>query len=137
MFQTLYYDSGNMLQSHLARWDGQLSMDSDGENDWYADLLPGEDTVASIGLDGIETKGQAILDVQTVSGRGIEMVTGLTVEQKEEKSNVRPSLILRRAGDESLWQIAKASGSSVDMIRKVNNLDGEPARERMLLIPVL
>jgi len=48
----------------------------------------------------------------------------------------RPSLIVRRAGANRLWDIAKDSGSTVEAIQKVNGLQGEPAPDQMLLIPV-
>ena len=55
---------------------------------------------------------------------------------KRSKDPNRPSLILRRAGDQCLWDIAKAAGSTMEAIRKANGLSGEPAPEQMLLIPV-
>jgi hypothetical protein len=44
---------------------------------------------------------------------------------------------LRRAGDGSLWELAKASGSTVAAIRSANDLENEPLDDRMLLIPVI
>ena len=41
-----------------------------------------------------------------------------------------------RAGAESLWELAKASRSTVEAIRQANNLEEEPLDDRMLLIPV-
>ena len=49
----------------------------------------------------------------------------------------RPSLILRRAGEGSLWDLAKASGSTVSAIRSANGLEEEPLDDRLLLIPVI
>ena len=65
------------------------------------------------------------------------MVTGLELMQSKQPDPGRPSLILRRAGENSLWELAKASGSTMDAIRRANNLSGEPARDQMLLIPVI
>jgi hypothetical protein len=36
----------------------------------------------------------------------------------------------------SLWTLAKENGSTMEAIRKANNLSGELTDERMLLIPV-
>jgi hypothetical protein len=48
----------------------------------------------------------------------------------------RPSLILCRAGERSLWELAKQCGSTVDAICRANQLTGEPAADKILLIPV-
>ena len=56
-------------------------------------------------------------------------------ELRQPDSN-RPSVILRRAGEDSLWQIAKTTGSTVDAIRSANALEQEPNPDRLLLIPI-
>jgi len=48
----------------------------------------------------------------------------------------REKKILRRTGEDRLWDIAKACGSTVEAICRLNDITGEPAPERMLLIPV-
>jgi hypothetical protein len=37
---------------------------------------------------------------------------------------------------EPIWDIAKASGSTVDAIRQANNLEEEPQQGQILLIPI-
>jgi len=49
----------------------------------------------------------------------------------------RPSLLLQRMGEGDLWSLAKATGSTVDAILDANGLQGEPAPDQMLLIPVI
>ena len=67
----------------------------------------------------------------------IAMVTGLNTGELQEPDPARPSVVLRRAGRRSLWELAKENGSSVDAIRSANRLQGEPEPQQMLLIPVL
>jgi hypothetical protein len=64
------------------------------------------------------------------------MVTGLQVGEISPKDPARPSVILRRAGEEALWSIAKSTGSTVTAIRDANDLETEPEFGRILLIPV-
>ena len=64
------------------------------------------------------------------------MVTAVEMGQLRQTDPDRPALILRRAGEKRLWDIAKDSGSRVEDIRRANGLKGEPAPEQMLLIPV-
>ena len=64
------------------------------------------------------------------------MVTGLEMGELQQPDPNRPSLILRRSGGQSLWELAKAHGSTVDAIRGANRLEEEPDETQMLLIPV-
>lgn len=70
------------------------------------------------------------------SGAPIPMVVGLELGEEKPLDPARPSLILRRAGEEDLWTIAKDCGSTVEAICKANQLQQEPEKGQMLLIPV-
>ena len=65
-----------------------------------------------------------------------ESIAALTVSDEPIASADRPSLILRRKGQDSLWQIAKDTGSTVEKIKAANGLEEEPAADKMLLIPI-
>ena len=79
---------------------------------------------------------QVKLTVQVYSGQTIPMVTELEIGEQREADPSRPSIILRRAGDEGLWTIAKDYGSTVQAIREANQLADEPENGQMLLIPI-
>lgn len=66
----------------------------------------------------------------------IPTVSGLTLGQLQPPDRDRPSLLICRAGDRSLWELAKAAGATREAIEKANALEGEPSQDRMLLIPV-
>lgn len=70
------------------------------------------------------------------SGQPIPMVVGLDLGEAKKPDPERPSIILRRAGEEDLWTIAKGCGSTVEAIRNANHLQQEPEKGQMLLIPV-
>ena len=55
---------------------------------------------------------------------------------EQQDGSQRPSLILRRAGEEGLWELAKKTGSTVAAIRSANKLQEEPKPGQLLLIPV-
>ena len=82
----------------------------------------------------------AVWDVQLVENAwqnaGIPASTALLVEERSAVEGRKPALILRKAGECSLWELAKSCGSSVEAIRKANQLSEEPTADRMLLIPV-
>ena len=130
--QVLSTDQQGKLRVNTSRWEGKLK------------LPMGEDTVltarplnpaAPQSISG-GYRGELPLQLTTFGGQGIPMVTELERQPEAEPDQQRPSLILRRAGEESLWDIAKKCGSTVAAIRSVNKLQEEPKPGQMLLIPV-
>ena len=78
-----------------------------------------------------------LLDQETLANRGIPMLTGMEMGSEQEPDPKRPSLILRRAGENSLWELAKETGSTVDAICRANDItDDADLGQQMLLIPV-
>lgn len=134
--QVLYYDENGALQGELvhSREGRELAADPAAGMHLLCGTPAAPQTIAS--STGILIKTDMAVEVQTVSENGIPMVTGLELGECMEPDPDRPSLILRRAGDEALWEIAKRSGSTVEAIRQANDLQAEPASDRILLIPV-
>lgn len=135
-FQVLYMDEEGNMQSMTARAEAvwELSSDADNRIDGctYADPQP----QAAFTADTLELTASPSVDIDVFSRQGITMVTGLALGEVTQPDPGRPALILRRAGDGGLWQIAKDCGSTVDAICKANQLTGEPESGKMLLIPV-
>ena len=87
--------------------------------------------------DGAMTlKSEVPVSLKATARQEIPMVTGLSLGEERDPDPARPSLILHRAGNMRLWDLAKQSGSTVDAIRKANGIAEEPEPGRMLLIPV-
>lgn len=133
VFQVLRLDGDGSLQSENLRTQHTLQLTVDENSRICAEcaLIPWPQAVSG----GVHTDG--MVSVTTMAGQGMLMVTGLTLGDKEAPDPNRPSLILRRSRGEQLWELAKASGSTVDAIRKANSLAGDPEDGKMLLIPVL
>ena len=132
----LYYGEDGILHSAMARWEGQYTLNADEDVAVSAIPLPPEQLQASLGNGSVAVKGEIPLEVTSESHKGFSMVTGVELGEAKEQDAGRPSLILRRVGSGRLWDIAKESGSTMDAIRKANNLQEEPAPGQMLLIPV-
>ena len=134
-FQVLFYDENGSISGTTARteenWDMPLGVNTRVE----ATVLPGIPPAASAGT-GMELKGESILSLQTTARQDLNMVAGLKLGEFMELPAGRPSLILRRAGNQDLWSIAKNTGSTMDAIRQANSLEGEPEESSILLIPV-
>ena len=87
--------------------------------------------------DEIHFNTQIKLEMNTELETRLQTITGLELGQLQEPNDDRPSLIISRPNGESLWNLAKRCGSTVEEITRINHLDTEPCSEQMLLIPVV
>ncbi len=134
--QMLGYDSEGKLRGFSQKLQGQISLKAEETTALLAVPLPNTVQTAAAG-DGVSLQWEAPVRIRTMSGQGMIIVTGLELGEKQEPDPCRPSLILRRAGADRLWDIAKESGSTVAAILDANGLQGEPDPDRLLLIPVV
>ncbi len=76
--------------------------------------------------------------VDSFGSGDLEMIAGAELSEPGKPDPDRPSLIVRAPlAGQSLWELAKACGSTVEAIRGANHLPQEgPAPEGLLLIPV-
>lgn len=134
--QVLFYDPEGRLQNAAIPLEGSADFSADNSVRLMAGLLEGGKTETSINGETMTVQAEPGLWMRAVQQDGISMVTGLTLGDEVAPNPNRPTLILRRAGDLSLWQLAKKCGASVEAIKEANGLEGEPDSDRMLLIPV-
>ena len=76
------------------------------------------------------------MEITTSVTQHFSMITAVKPGQPRQTDPSRPALILERAGDKGLWELAKANNSTMDAIRKANHLQADPQPGQMLLIPV-
>ena len=134
--QILYYDIEGILQSTASRWEESIYTEPETQGDMGVNILPTGKVSMQSDESGMTIETEVILETAVTGAKGLPMVTGLDVGQPIPKDPNRPSLVLRRATSEGLWNIAKAAGSCVEAIRKANDLQDEPEEGRMLLIPI-
>ena len=137
LFQLLGYSPDMELQTATARWEQNWNMDADPQTDIEISVYPGAKTTASVGAGDVTVHSDMTLQTQVTSRQGMEMLTGLELGELAEPNPNRPSIILSRAGDRTLWEIAKECGSTVEAIQEANNLQSQPDESRMLLVPVM
>lgn len=135
-FQVLYYAPDGTLKSGSARWEGSAYLDADEGSALRAMPLAGEPQ-ASIGNGQLQLKADFPVEITASARQQLPMVTAVEVGESLRPDPNRPTLILRRAGEGRLWDIARENGSTMEAIRQANNLHSEPAPGQMLLIPVL
>lgn len=134
-FQVLYYGEDGILRSGTARWEGRQSVNADENSQIIAFPTPMEPQAAA-GSGQILAKADIPVEMTTVTRQSIPMVTGVELGDRRQPDPNRPTLILRRAGESRLWDIAKGANSTMEAIRRANNLQNEPTPNQILLIPV-
>lgn len=131
--QLLHYGENGHLDCASSRWEGQRDFPAD---ECTRIMAVPEMPAAEFSPAGMTVRVEAPLSVVAMGSRGLPMVTGIELGEARKPEAQQPSLILRRAGEDSLWEIAKASGSTRSAIRTANGLEGDPLPGQMLLIPV-
>lgn len=135
-FQLLYYAPAGELRGKTVQTEEDLTIPADSNSVVTASAAPAGSPQAMLGGGNVTVRADVLVESLTTLDRGIPMVTGLELGELTQPDPTRPSLILRRAGEQRLWDIAKASGSTVEAISQVNHLQGEPEENQLLLIPV-
>lgn len=134
-FPVLSSAGSGELQGQTVRWEDGMSFPADPETDMLIRCQLSGKAVA------METDQNLNCDLAIericLSSRGIPMIRSLELGDVQEGNPDKPALVLQRAGERELWHIARENGSTVEMIRKANGLEGEPEPGTMLLIPVL
>lgn len=133
----LYLDAEGNVCGASSRWEGKQEYTA--EDTVKRLILPcaNPELHAASSNGNLHYETDIALEVREYGGQGIPSVASLKVKDQKEPDAQRPSLILRRVGCDTLWEVAKSCGSSVEMIRKVNGIEDQPKAGQILLIPVL
>lgn len=135
--QMLYYGPDGTLTGTSARWEGKETLKANPQTELLAVPLPPQNVTTMPAQEGVTVKMELPMELTAAANQRLSMVTALDLGQEQVPDPTRPSVILRRAGDGRLWDIAKESGSTMEAIRAANHLETDPAPNQMLLIPVL
>lgn len=135
-FQALGYDANGELTAAVTKWDDSWSIDADENTGVFVAVQPPAKAQAYTNANAITMTTDIQLQAQTTANEGLPMITGLELGEAIEPDPNRPSLILRRAGNDTLWGLAKKTGSTVEAIQSANKLTQEPEENRILLIPI-
>lgn len=136
VFQILYRDGAGMIQSAVLRSSSTWEMPVDTQADVQMSIIQSGRPQGNINGGSMTARSGMELHVLTSSEQSIPMLMGMDVGEPVTPDPMRPSLILRRADGQGLWNLAKACGSTMEAIRRANGITGDPAEGQMLLIPV-
>ncbi len=131
-FQVLAYDAEGNLQSKTQDFSEKTQLPAAEGCNVCMDICAAGQPSAR----GTLLSGQIQLTMDTVCQQQLPMLTSVELGGEIQPDPQRPSLIVMRMPQESLWQLAKLCGSTVEAIRKANQLSAEPMPGQMLLIPV-
>lgn len=135
-FQVLYYGEDGELMASSVRLEMDRMMEAAPNVRMDGEVLVPKKPEVSMGDGSLDLSVELPVQLVSSTRQGLTQVAGMTLGEEKEPDPARPSLILCRAGNKSLWQMAKSNGSSVEAIRQINDLQEEPEQGRMLLIPV-
>lgn len=135
-FQTLYRDAAGNYGGGAGRWEDAWQLPADMDSRLEAAACPSGKVQGSAMGGEASLQADVLTEMLATASQGLSMVSGLELGEMKEPDPQRPSLILRRAGKERLWDMAKRCGSTVEAIRKANQLTDEPEDGQVLLIPV-
>ena len=136
VFQLLYRENGT-LKGTTIRADSKWEIPAGDGVKIVASAVPVGDPQGTINGSRVDLRGDVEVHTVTTAEHGINAVTGLNLGEMVQPDPDRPSMILKRSGGQSLWELAKSAGSTMEDITKINQLQGEPEDDRLLLIPVL
>jgi hypothetical protein len=137
VFQALYYDTDGRLQGVTTRWDGNCELVADEDVRVQMRTRSSKDAQVVFASGKVSLCCEFQIETESRAQKGLEMACGLFIGDTKARNQDVPSLVLRKMGDDSLWDIAKETGSTVESIQKANKLIEEPSSEQMLLIPIL
>ena len=136
VFQILYRDEEMALQSAVVPWNQTQQLPADSSTKLCVGATVLGNPESSRSGNGVQLYGELCLSRKAVCASELPAVCALEITDTPAAA-ARPSLILRRPGGETLWDIAKACGSTEAAICQANDLTGEPDPERILLIPLI
>lgn len=123
----LYRDEEGALQSREESWCGKLEYAA-AENICLQPVVNGVE-LSAIGAT-------VTVGLQSWAEQAIPMICEITEGESIQPREDRPSVLLRPMDQPTLWELAKAVGSTMDAIVKANELSQEPQPGQMLLIPI-
>lgn len=132
-FYILCYDRQGQLQSMTVKWEQPEQLEH-GKN---ARIRPTVTACGKASATLSEARGQLKLCYSCLSSQGLETISAITVGEEAVPARERPAMVVRKAGQDGLWAIAKKTGSTVEAIRAMNGISDEPDPEQVLLIPIL
>jgi hypothetical protein len=134
--QILSRDANGTYHGNTIRFADQWSICAEDQTSLQLVAAPADRPRAVSNADGIEIQCDVDMRLCTTVQQTISQIGMIEIGKEKSIASDRPSLILRRPGDASLWDLAKLYGSTVEQICHVNAIEDAPQKDKILLIPI-
>lgn len=133
--QLLCEGADGQLVTLSEKWDLEHTLDADEECTLSA--VPGlAELQSGLSSGAVQVRGEIPLQITAAARQAIPMVTSVEAVSEKKPDPSRPSLVLMRAGDKRLWDMAKENATTVEAIQNASGITAEPEPGRMILIPI-
>lgn len=131
----VFLDPEGKVKNENYRWEEKLAMEADTG---VRPIIYPQVGSCHFGTapDSLELRGEMELQELTAHNCPMSGLAGMELGAPVKKDPHRPSLILRRLGQEALWDVAKSCCTTVSAIREANNLTDDCSPNKMLIIPI-
>lgn len=134
----VYLDNDGAVQglTGRAQADSEIALSENGV--CAAHVAAGRDGFASPGSSGADIRYDILFELESSANQTLKSLCGGKLEQAERREGRRPAVVIRQAErTQSVWELAKCYGTTVQAISQANQLSGEQVeRGEMLLIPI-
>lgn len=136
MVQVLYYDTNGDLQFMSFRSEEKETVNlAENATCQVWTELTGNMVAIPTG-SGVELRYPVSMTVESFVENGYRTLCGGEIKEMQAHHRERPAVIVRRTrSGETLWDIAKASGTTVEKIRRANHMEQDVTEAGVLLIP--
>lgn len=135
-YQVLYYDDDNVLQQFYGKGEGSWQLPVAGDADVWTTFSPSGNPQARLERSGVAMQSDVLMNAVVSAADGIETISNIDVLSEKENLADRPSLIIRRVGAESLWELSKKYGTTDSAILAANQPYDETDTDRVIIIPI-
>lgn len=136
-FYVVYEDENDRLQGKTHRWQGEYTLPAASNVHLYSDIQASRTPRANATSGEVVLRSNIYLDTASEVENQLPMITAVELGEKRTPDPERPGLILQRIGNDTLWELAKENGTTVERIQAANHLVDAPEPGQMLLIPIL
>ncbi len=136
VFRVLGTDAQGEPVCQTEIWTDSVALDAAPDCTVHFQMEAGQKPEATALPGRLELSVPLTVTARTERLQSLPMLTECRTGEALVPDPMRPTLIVKRQEAESLWDLAKRFGSTVDAISKANGLEGEPTPGQLLLIPV-
>ena len=134
--QILYLDEEDRIQCQQGKMSAQWNFNSASGNRVLPEIvMPQRPSFQNMG-GTIQTELNYAVEMEIHSELEMESVSAVQLGENLLPDPERPSLIVCRAGNTGLWELAKENKTTVSAILAANGLHEEPVMDQMVLVPI-